>query len=363
MKDNIKNIVVSVIFVLIIVSMLIINIVKEDTLISISERRKLEQFPKFSFSSLVNGSFFNKFDTYTTDQFVARELFRKTKVLTEYNLFNRLDYNNIYEEGGILVEQTYPLNEKSVLNLVKKINDIKSRFLTENNNTYLTIVPDKNYFVSGDNLKLDYDKMQDLLRTNLSWAKYIDIFDTLNLSCYYATDSHWKQEKILDTVDKIKQEMGLIDSFEYEEKYISNFNGVYSGQFPINDADDELKILTNEILENCIVYDYVTNTTNKIYDMSKLNSYDKYDIYLSGATALIRIDNPSADNDKELVIFRDSYGSSLTPLLVGSYSSVIVVDTRYISPKALDNYIEFSNQDILFEYSVSIVNNSSSLKN
>ena len=49
--------------------------------------------------------------------------------------------------------------------------------------------------------------------------------------------------------------------------------------------------------------------------------------------------------------------------VVDSYSKVYVVDTRYISPRILGSYINFSNQDVLFEYSVSVVNNSSSLKN
>ena len=362
MNDKIKNIVVSLLFVLIIVSALIICIVKEDTLISVSERRKLAQFPEFSISSLLNGTFFSKFDTYTTDQFVARETFRKTKVLTEHNVFGKLDYNNIYEKDGILVEQTYPLDEKSVLNLAKRINEIKEKYLNDTNKVYYTVVPDKNYFVSGDNLRLDYDKMQELLNNSLSWAKYINIFDTLDLSSYYITDSHWKQEKLTNTVNKIKTEMELDNNSTYTEKEITEFRGVYAGQFPVNTKSDTLKILTNDILDKCNVYSPENEKTSKIYDMTKLSAYDKYDIYLSGAAALLEITNPSANTDKELIIFRDSYGSSLTPLLADSYSKVIVVDTRYISPRILGNYIDFSNKDILFEYSVSVINNSSSLK-
>lgn len=363
MNDKVKNIMVSILFVLVIISMLIICVAKEDTLISVSERRKLEQFPEFTIKSLTNGTFFSKFDTYTTDQFVARETFRKMKVLTERNVFKKLDYNNIYEKDGVLIEQTYPLDEKSILNLVSKINYIKDNYLKDENNVYYTVVPDKNYFESGDNLRLDYDKMQDVLKENLSWAKYINIFDTLDLSCYYYTDSHWKQEKLENTIRKIKNEMGLTTNWNYEEKNVTSFKGVYAGQFPVDSKNDDLKILTNDILENCKVYNHEKGQTSKIYNMEKVSSYDKYDVYLSGATALLEITNPSANTDKELIIFRDSYGSSLTPLLVDSYSKVYVIDTRYISPRILGSYINFSNQDVLFEYSVSVVNNSSSLKN
>ena len=49
-------------------------------------------------------------------------------------------------------------------------------------------------------------------------------------------------------------------------------------------------------------------------------------------------------------------------LLVQNYSTVTVVDTRYISPKILGKYIEFNNQDVLFEYSVLLINNSSTVQ-
>ena len=81
MNDNLKNIIVSLIFIILIVGMLAVNVLKEDTVVSISERRKLEQFPEFTFANLTSGKFFEKFDKYVTDQFIERETFRKTKVL------------------------------------------------------------------------------------------------------------------------------------------------------------------------------------------------------------------------------------------------------------------------------------------
>ena len=44
-----------------------------------------------------------------------------------------------------------------------------------------------------------------------------------------------------------------------------------------------------------------------------------------------------SSNDKELVIFRDSFGSSLSPLLVKYYKKITLIDNRYISR---DNYKE-----------------------
>ncbi len=77
---------------------------------------------------------------------------------------------------------------------------------------------------------------------------------------------------------------------------------------------------------------------------------------------MLTIENPDYNGTKELIVFRDSYGSSLIPLLVTGYSKITVVDTRYISPKLLNQYIEFKDQDVLFMYSTLIINNSTTLK-
>lgn len=156
--------------------------------------------------------------------------------------------------------------------------------------------------------------------------------------------------------------MNLLIEANYEEKKVIEFKGVYAGQFPIKSETDEIRILTNDIIENCIVYNYETNKETKVYDMNKINAYDKYDIYLSGATPLITIKNPQNNTNKELIVFRDSYGSSLIPLLIEPYSTITVIDTRYISPNILDKYVEFLNKDILFVYSTMLINNSVSLK-
>ena len=61
-------------------------------------------------------------------------------------------------------------------------------------------------------------------------------------------------------------------------------------------------------------YNFETKEHGKVY--SENTSADKYDIYLSGATPLITIENPNAHTKKELLLFRDSFGSSIAPLLI-----------------------------------------------
>ena len=96
--------------------------------------------------------------------------------------------------------------------------------------------------------------------------------------------------------------------------------------------------------------------------MDKLETPDLYEVFLSGAQPLLTIENPAGEAGRELVIFRDSYGSSLAPLLLQSYSKVTLVDIRYMSPDQVGDYVTFQNQDVLFLYSTLILNSGRSLK-
>ena len=69
---------------------------------------------------------------------------------------------------------------------------------------------------------------------------------------------------------------------------------------------------------------------------------------------VLTIENHSALQKRELVVFRDSFGSSLVPLLLEGYSKITVVDIRYISPQILGEYVDFTNCDVLFIFNTLI---------
>jgi hypothetical protein len=95
-------------------------------------------------------------------------------------------------------------------------------------------------------------------------------------------------------------------------------------------------------------------------------------MYLSGNLTAVKITNPNATTDKELVIFRDSFGASLSPLLVEGYSEIIILDMRYASMAMINSYRDNTGRpmaldlktadDVLFIYSSLVLNNSSTFK-
>lgn len=360
MNDKIKDIVVTIIFLFTIIALFLINIIKEDTDISLAERRKLATMPELTTKSLFDGTYFKKFDSYVTDQFVERDAFRKIKI--DIELSTKGEYNNLYLYDDYIIEEIFPLNSNSINNLTNKINYIKDTYLNNNSNIYYTIIPDKNYFVNNGNLKLDYNKLQDMMKNNLSNINYINIFDKLTLDNYYKTDTHWKEEDLFNVANTIANQMNFDITNNNVVNTITTFNGSYAGRLSVTKDIDTIKTISNPSINNSSVYNYETKKYTDIYDYTKINSLDKYDIYLSGAVPIIDIINNNTSSDKELIVFRDSYGSSLIPLLIEGYKKITVIDIRYISSKILNKYIDFNDQDVLFMYSILTINNSFSIR-
>lgn len=335
--------------------------------ISETERRKLAQFPELSVKTVLDGDFMTDFEEYTLDQFPLRDSFRQLKALFHYNALSQKDNNDIYIADGYAAELEYPVNETSVSNAVQKLGHIYEKYLTGSENIVMAVVPDKGYYLAEENgyPAMDYESLFATVQEGTPWAQFVDITDVLNGEDYYFTDTHWRQEKIGKVAETLCHALGAA-SFEEGELLQTRverpFWGVYYGQAALPMEPEDMFVMAGSVLDGCTVYNHETGATTGIYDWDKLSSRDLYDIYLSGAAALLTIENPSAATDKELIVFRDSFGSSLIPLLVKDYRSVTVVDIRYIASDYVGSFVDFHGQDVLFLYSTLVLNNSNTLK-
>ncbi|UKI28962.1 MAG: hypothetical protein L6V78_00890 [Clostridium sp.] len=78
------------------------------------------------------------------------------------------------------------------------------------------------------------------------------------------------------------------------------------------------------------MYNYEKDKEEKKFIMKIIfHNIDSYDIFLAGATPVLKITNNKVA-DKKLIVFRDSYGSSIIPFLAENYHEVIVLDLRYV---------------------------------
>ena len=334
--------------------------------VSDAERRPLAQLPEISADAVLDGSFMADFTEYSLDQFPLRDGFRRIKSLFHYYVLGQKDNNGIYITDGSAAKQGYPLKEASVSHALERFQHIYDKYL-QNAQVYMAIVPDKGYYLAEDagQLSMDYDTMFEAFRQGVPWATHIDLTGSLSAEDYYRTDTHWRQENLLEAAGALCDAMG-ITMHKAEDYTITElerpFYGVYYGQAALPMEPDTIRLLESELLSNCTVYDYESGKTVAVYDMTKLEIKDLYDVYLSGARSLLTIENPNASTDRELILFRDSFGSAMAPLLVQDYAKVTLVDVRYIQPDLLGKYLDFEGKDVLFLYSTLVLNNSATIK-
>lgn len=356
-----KNKILTILFCIFIFGFMIINLVTKNGELSYSERRRLATLPEITIENIFNGEITNNLETYLTDHFVFRDSFRSIKTIFNLNVFNKKDTNNLYYENNHIFKIEYPLKEEKVNNFTNKINTLYQTHFT-NNNVYLSIIPDKNYYSTNDYLSLDYNKLINSVVSNINVnIKYVDITNSLTLDDYYRTDIHWKQENLTNVVNTLSKEMNFNTMLNYKEKVFNEFYGTYYGQLGLKVEPDKLTYLTNDIIDNSSIVDMDSKTTT-VYELESLGKMDSYDVFLSGATSLVEITSNNTKSEKELIIFRDSFTSSLAPLLLDGYKKITLVDLRYMNSSLLTNYLTIENQDILFLYNTTIINNSDMLK-
>ena len=334
--------------------------------ISEAERRPLEQAPALTLDALLDGSYMENFEQYSLDQFPLRDTFRKIKSLFHFHVLNQSDNNGIYIAGDFAVKQEYPLNPDSLAHAAERFNRVYEKYL-QNSDVYVAVVPDKGQYLAEQtgHLMLPFGKLNAILLDRMPWATPINLYDSLKAEDYYRTDVHWRQENLLDAAEVICDALGVTapDAADYRITALKRpFYGVYYGQAALPMEPETMYILESDLLADCQVYDYESGKYSDVYNMDKLTSRDLYDVFLSGSRSLLTIENPNASTDRELIIFRDSFGSAIAPLLVQDYAAVTLVDIRYIQIDVLDRFLDFHGQDVLMLYSVPVLNNSQTIK-
>ncbi len=336
--------------------------------ISLSERRKLTQQPALTLDALGSGKFMTDFEDYAKDQFPGRFNFRQLKAYQRFYVFRQLDNHDIYLMDGQAAKLEYPLKEEQVSMATDRMTYLYEKYLKDNKHKiFLSVIPDKSYYLGAQKgyPSLDYEKLFELVQEETPFASYLPLTDLLSAEDYYRSDIHLKQEKILPVAARLAQALGILEPQAENFTAVTlkgDFYGVYQGQSALPLDADQITYLSSESTQQATVYHIETAETLAVYDLEKEQGRDPYDLFLSGASPLLIIDNPLGPADKELIVFRDSFGSSLIPLLLDGYSKITAIDTRYITSDLVGEFVDFTQQDILFLYNTLILNSGAMLK-
>ena len=361
--EKIKKILVVAAMAHTLVGIFAAHIVLPDGDVSDAERRPLAQLPPLTAEGVFSGDYFDDLEEYLLDQFPLRESFRRLKANFQYRVLGLKANNGIYAVGDHLSKLDYPFQESQAQLAVDKFNSILASH-PQIGKAYFSLIPDKNYFMAAANGYPAMDYAALLEKAQEVNADYIDIFSLLTVDDYYYTDSHWRQEKIVDVAQTLAAAMGTaadgMDAYTVESR--ENFRGVYHGQSALDWPGETLHILKSQVTESAVVKSVEHAANMPVYNWAEFDNTDPYDVYLSGAEALITLENPLQSNGRHLILFRDSFGSSISPLLISGYSRVTVVDIRYMASAMLDQYVDFADADVLFLYCTSLFNSGAALR-
>lgn len=366
--EAILNRVVIALFCLFIGSFGLLHVVWPDQPYSFSERRQLKERPSISLSLLRAGQLSESAENYLLDHFPMRDQLRTLHAGMQIYPLQMNSFRDIFKYQDHLLKIEYPLRPVSVQAAARLINDLSQGILSDMS-CYYAIIPDKNYYLPDDSqiLKMNYNQLFSIMSQSVSGLIEIELADRLSLNDYYKTDLHWDQIRLLPLAAELAANMKQTTSVK--QTYVSHshhpFFGAWHGQWALPFPADDLKWLISERIEKATAFYHFEQKEGAVYLPDALNRPDAYDLFLDGAQPLITLtvseDNKEAGNT--LYLFRDSFGSSLAPLLLAYYDEIILIDLRYVSAGSLPRLIEFKpDADVLFLYSSNVLNNSDMLR-
>lgn len=364
----------ALLFILFLVLFVGANVITKDKTFSKTENRMLAGKPKFSVDKLLEGRFTSKFEDYVVDQFIGRDFFTNVKINMD-KLLGKKESNGVFlGEDGYLVENFTKPNEKAVKENLQAINNFSTRY--KNIKQYMLISPTA-VSILKDKLPMDapvidqeayLQSYKDKLPQSLSFVdNYKTMYDHRNEYIYYKTDHHWTSLGAFYSYKELEKAMNLKempDDYYTQQMVSNNFYGALSSKsgYHVKEGDKvNVYLPTKGDSQNVVVnYAEEQERTATLYSSEALEQKDKYEVFLKGNHPLVKI-KTDTNNNKTLLIFKDSYANSFIPFLVKDFSKIIVVDPRYYY-EDIDSLMQQENvNEVLYLYNANTFFNDTSL--
>ncbi len=351
------------IFILTLFLILIVNFIVPDKEQSDQENRMLDTMPSLSLASIMNGDFMEQWESYMSDQFVGRNLWRGLKVSLDRIGGSKME-NGVYigKDGQLLEDIAVPDNELFTDN----INAVKSFADTYSNTpTTVMLIPDAASILS-DSLPAfatveDQRQMFSMVERGLGDSvNWVDAYSALNKhkteKLYYKTDHHWTTQGAFYVFQEAAAGLGI--DGDVSDNYVSytvtdSFNGVLASKSGVGlDEKEQIDIYVPTEGDDDVIVNYVDEAKKRtsLYDSSKLETRDKYGVFFGGNTSVMDIRTVST-SQKRLLVVKDSFADCFIPFLTPYYREIVVVDPRYYSGTMTEIMDTYRITDILILYS------------
>ncbi len=386
-----------ILFALVIFSLATINILDTNKpKISLAEKRVLKPMPQFSFQSLTEGEFLRDFDDHFADTFVFRDNFVEiSKSINKYRGLNSNDIKlaNSYGDNtftnpdnidfdkvdvdvsnedpvtilfkdnvALTLHKFYPEKAKNYANAINMF----ANKLSDDIKVYSIIVPDQIEFIKDERIKSMSDPEQFTIEYVNSYFNDrvipINIYDSLKENSdeylYFKTDHHWTAlgayygyTGFIKALGENREPLSVYDILEFED-YLGS-------RYPLNEDlaqnPDTVQVFKHKNINEFEYYIHKDNEYLKsdLLNMSYKDKDNKYGVFLGGDTPLSKIIT-SNENQKKILVVKDSYGNAFIPFLSPHYEEIYIVDPRYIDQSVYQLIEENNIEEVLFINTISV---------
>lgn len=381
-----------------------------------SEKRELAKFPKFTFESFFNGSYFNDIGTWYSDTYPGREELIGFNSLFKdlYGFSGQGEVHGEVVEGDDIPDEyttetetpdetttrkpliVEDLNTQTLgavfvagntgyeyYNFVKDyadhyigaMNDSGNKLAPHNIKVYNMIVPTSIAITLPDNYKNtinsnDQEKAINYMLSGMnSNVTKVPVMDTLldhrTEYVYFRTDHHWTALGAYYTYDKFCEVSGIParQLSQYKQVEFDGFLGTFyndTGKSPALGKTPD-KVIAYAPNENATMV-YTDKKGNKISwaiinDVSSYGQSLKYATFIAGDNPFTEITNPDITDGSSIIVVKESFGNAFVPFLVDNFSKVYVIDYRYYNGSVSDFAINNNVEHVLYLNNISATRN------
>lgn len=229
-------------------------------------------------------------------------------------------------------------------------------------NTYLMMIPTSQEFYTPDDLRSSYpdqktcaDDVYSMMTSGKGVAVNSILEEHKSEYLYSRTDYHWQPLAAYYASKVFAEKAGVdfadLSSYEKVERegYLGAFYTV-NGIYPLEEYPDTFTYYKPANLDALTVLFHDTYFGEGVPSSLFFENNDisaSYTVFVGTDDTILEVDTDT-DNDRVLVIFKDSYGNALVPFLTSSFSKIYLCDNRFFNINSVDFVKEVGATDVLF---------------
>lgn len=335
-----------------------------------AENRYLAEMPSFGMKNLMNGSFMKDYETYIVDQFPNRGFFTGIKTLSE-RARGRQDDSEVYfgKEGYLFGKYDTALfeGEISKRNVGSLVKFGKENISLGKEHFQIIMVPSSSQILE-DKLPFlapiyDQDILTDSIKNQIGEDFVLDTSRILKEKkdeyIYYRTDHHWTTlgayYVYAEYMKKTGREPKKLEAFlreEIKEDFLGTYDSKVNTKISGGVIPDRMVLYStvNEAASTMILDGKEETAKKGIFERKHLETKDKYSVFMGGNHGITDI-RTDVQNDRSLLVLKDSFAHSLVPFLMEDYSRIVMVDLRHFNKSLKKFRSENTFTDVLVLYS------------